>query len=72
MATIQAPARRALHGVRRLLRSPAARRRDRMLLRPGGPMFPNDPGFPSGDREPRRPKPTLPSDAVALDVPREQ
>lgn len=71
MAAIQAPARWAVDGVRWLLRSPTARRMDREM-RGGGPMFPNDPGFPSGDREPRRPKPTLPAGAVALDVPREQ
>ena len=71
MAAIQSPARLARDGVRWLLRSPSARRRERMLRR-FGPLLPGDPGFPSGVREPRRPKPTLPSDAVALDIPREE
>lgn len=71
---ITAPARWVRGSLRRLLRSPAARRRDRM--RRGGcrgdeRLFPDDPGFHSGVREPRRPKPTPPTDAVALDIPRD-
>jgi hypothetical protein len=59
-------------GLRRLLRSPSARRWDRMSRGWGGErLFPDDPGFHSGVREPRRPKPTPPTDAVALDIPRE-
>jgi hypothetical protein len=34
-------------------------------------LFPDDPGFHSGVREPRRPKPMPPADAVALEIPRE-
>jgi hypothetical protein len=71
MAGIQSPARMARHGLRRLLRSRSARRADRMRLK-YGPLFPGDPGSPAGVREPRRPKPTLPADAVALDIPREE
>lgn len=67
-----APARWMRDRLRRLMRSPSARRRDRMRRGWGGEdLFPDDPGFHSGVREPRRPKPTLPTDAVALDIPRE-
>lgn len=69
-APVKTPVRWVRHGARWLLRSASARRWDREL-RGDGPYFPNDPGFPSGDREPRRPKPTLPAASMALDVPRE-
>ena len=59
------PTQWARHRIRRLLRSRSARLRDLM----GG--LGGDPGFPSGVREPRRPNPKPPSDAVALQVPRE-
>jgi hypothetical protein len=52
--------------VRWLLRSRAARRRgwDGLNER----LFPDDPGL-SGVREPRKPRPTPPADAVALRQP---
>jgi len=34
-------------------------------------LFPDDPPFAAGVREPRRPKPSPPSDAVALQPPTE-
>lgn len=54
--------------LRRLLRSRAARRRgwDGLNER----LFPDDPGL-SGVREPRRPRPMPPTDAVALRQPTE-
>ncbi len=54
--------------VRWALRSRAARRRgwDGLNER----LFPDDPGL-SGVREPRRPRPTPPADAVALQQPTE-
>ena len=63
------PKLRALgHTVRWLLRSPAARRHgwDGRHER----LFPDDPGL-SGVREPRRPRPMPPTDAVALRQPTE-
>lgn len=62
---MSSPAQWARGRFRWLLRSRAARQRDRMFGIGG------DPQFPSGVREPRRPKPKPPSDAVALQVPRE-
>lgn len=63
---LTAPARWARPRLRHLLRSRSARRRGwdgRERL------FPDDPGLPGGVREPRRPKPMPPSDAVALQPP---
>ncbi len=61
------PARRVRDRMRSLLRSPAARWRDRLP----GFLFPGDPGSGASVREPRRPKRTPPSDAMALQIPRD-
>jgi hypothetical protein len=72
MTTTKRRARRVRNGVRWLLRSRSARRRDRMRRRDEWErLFPDDPGFLTGVREPRRPRPSPPSDAVALDVPKD-
>lgn len=65
---LTAPARWVRSRLRWLLRSPSARRRGW-----GGGherLFPDDPGL-SGMREPRRPRPGPPTDAVALREPTE-
>jgi hypothetical protein len=73
MIAIAAPGRWIGDRLHWLLRSPAARRRDQMMRMGGGHerLFPDDPPFLSGVREPRRPKPTPPSDAIALQPPAE-
>ncbi|MBS2963978.1 hypothetical protein KGA66_13055 [Actinocrinis puniceicyclus] len=65
---LTAPARWVRTRLHHLLRSRSARRRD------GGGgrherLFPDDPGFLGGVREPRRPNPAPPADAVALRPP---
>jgi hypothetical protein len=69
---LTAPSRWARDRVRRLFRSRAARRRERLWLsgRHEG-LFPDDPPFLSGVREPRRPKPKPPADGIALQPPTE-
>lgn len=67
------PARWARRRLRWVIRRRLARLRGRMRRGGGGyeDLFPDDPGFHSGVREPRRPKPTSPADAVSLDIPRD-